>query len=102
MGCATTLRVLRMANGLKQTAMAHLLGVSAPYLSMVENGERAVTDRMVRGYAKVFGLKPGTLWRIDLEEMRVNSLFIDILVRASRKKELKPAELPLFDQLGDA
>ena len=51
----------RKQAGLTQLEAAARLGVSQPYLSLLERGQRKVTERVARAAARVFGLSPATL-----------------------------------------
>jgi len=51
----------RMRAGLTQVEAAHRLGVSQPYLSQLERGDRAVTEELARRAATAYGL-PATAW----------------------------------------
>jgi len=50
------LRLGRKRAGLTQTKAARLLGLSQAYLSLLENGERAMTSRVARLAGKLYGL----------------------------------------------
>lgn len=45
-------RQIRLALGLTQTQFSRLLGLSRSYVSMIERGERALTDDIVRKIKK--------------------------------------------------
>lgn len=55
------LRKGRVEFGLTQTQAAARLGVSQPYLSLLENGRRRITTRLVRRAADLYGLSPTVL-----------------------------------------
>ena len=62
--CAMTshdLKAGRTAKGLKQTQAAARLGVSQPYLAMLENGVRRLTPKLARRAMKAYGLPPTVL-----------------------------------------
>lgn len=51
----------RLAKGLSQVQAATRLGVSQPYLAMLESGRRRLTPRLARRAMKVYGLSPTVL-----------------------------------------
>src|SRR5262249_44384972 len=51
----------RRQKGWSQQKAASRLGVSQPYLSLLEKGERAVTEELAHRAAHVFGLSPVAL-----------------------------------------
>ena len=55
------LKAGRTTKGLKQTQAAARLGVSQPYLAMLENGARRLTPKLARRAMKVYGLPPTVL-----------------------------------------
>ena len=52
------LRAARLAKGLSQVDAASRLGVSQPYLAMVERGQRRLTPKLAVRVAKLYGLAP--------------------------------------------
>jgi transcriptional regulator with XRE-family HTH domain len=56
-----SLRRLREERGMSQAQAASRLGVSQPYLSLLEAGDRPVTSRLARRYLATFGLSPSHL-----------------------------------------
>ena len=55
------LRSARLAKGLSQVQAATRLGVSQPYLAMLESGKRRVTPDLARRAMKVYNLPPTAL-----------------------------------------
>ncbi|QDU59005.1 helix-turn-helix domain-containing protein [Aeoliella mucimassa] len=51
-----TIRILRQAKSLKMTEVAGESGVSVPYLSLVENGERQPSLEVMRRIAETLGV----------------------------------------------
>src|SRR5208337_2563457 len=51
----------RKQRGLKQVEAAKRLGVSQPYLALLENGKRELTPTLVRKAARLFQLPPTVL-----------------------------------------
>ncbi|MEJ2008064.1 MAG: helix-turn-helix transcriptional regulator [Acidobacteriota bacterium] len=52
------LKAERLRHGWGQVEAARRLGVSQPYLAMLEKGKRPLTDDLVRKAARVYGLPP--------------------------------------------
>jgi transcriptional regulator with XRE-family HTH domain len=52
------LRTARLAKGLSQVDAAVRLGVSQPYLAMLERGQRRLTPRVALRAARLYGLTP--------------------------------------------
>lgn len=57
-----TLRLLRVAAGLKQTELAARVGVTPNYLSMVENGRREPSLSFVKSVSKELDIPVGLLF----------------------------------------
>jgi len=57
----TDLKSGRLAKGLSQVQAATRLGVSQPYLAMLESGTRRLTPKLARRAMKVYGLSPTVL-----------------------------------------
>jgi len=55
------LRQGRLHKGLNQTQAAHRLGVSQPYLAMLERGRRRLTPKLAWKVRRVYGLSPAVL-----------------------------------------
>jgi transcriptional regulator with XRE-family HTH domain len=55
------LKTARLDKGWGQTQAATRLGVSQPYLNMLENGKRRLTPKLTRKLALTYGLSPETL-----------------------------------------
>jgi transcriptional regulator with XRE-family HTH domain len=68
------LRKIRDFYELSLAEMCELLGVSESHLCRVENGERPVTERMVRNLRDEIDLTPDKLTRILAHESEVNAL----------------------------
>ncbi|PYN73228.1 MAG: hypothetical protein DMD97_20450 [Candidatus Rokuibacteriota bacterium] len=54
----TDLRTARTGKGLTQAQAAVRLGVSQPYVAMLEMGERRLTPRLARRVTRLYGLSP--------------------------------------------
>ncbi len=59
------LKWVRDERGWTQQEAAHRLGVSQPYLSLLEGGRRRVTPRLARRVSRVYGLPPTVLSPAD-------------------------------------
>lgn len=57
----TVLQNARKARGWTQAEAARRLGVSQPYVALLENGERVVPPRLMRKAVRLFRLDPGLL-----------------------------------------
>ncbi|MGB8509525.1 MAG: helix-turn-helix transcriptional regulator [Pyrinomonadaceae bacterium] len=64
------LKLARKQRGWSQEQAAHKLGVSQPYLSLLEGGRRRVTDRLAQRAVKVYGL-PADLLPVKLKLEKV-------------------------------
>src|SRR5688572_12768908 len=66
------LRARRKAVGWTQTEAASRLGMSQPYLAMLETGKRALTALLVRRAAEVYGLPPSEVPPSDVYRHRAD------------------------------
>lgn len=57
-----TLKQLREDAGVKQEEMATLLGISASYYSLLENGRRRMSLEMASKISKRIGVSMETVW----------------------------------------
>ncbi len=55
------LKLARLARGLSQTQASTRLGLSQPYLAMLESGKRPLTRKLARQMMQVYGLRPTVL-----------------------------------------
>jgi transcriptional regulator with XRE-family HTH domain len=55
------LRTERMSRGWGQNELARRLGVTQPYVAMLENGKRPLTSALARKYMTVYRLSPAVL-----------------------------------------
>ena len=69
-----TVRRLRRNRGLTQARLAEQLGISAPYLNLIEHNQRNVTAELLLKLADMFGLELGELLNND-----ENRLFSDLM-----------------------
>lgn len=67
-----TLRAARNERNWTETEAAQRLGVSQPYLAMLEKGQRKVTSRLARKFKSVYGLRPTVLPTSDDFKPRVS------------------------------
>lgn len=61
------LRAARLAKDLSQVEAAARLGMSQPYLAMLERGQRRLTPKLARRAAKLYGLAPTDVPRSQRE-----------------------------------
>jgi transcriptional regulator with XRE-family HTH domain len=64
---ANNLRAARLAKAWSQVEAATRLGVSQPYLAMLERGQRRLTPKLTRRAAKVYDLAPTAVPRSERE-----------------------------------
>lgn len=67
---ANELKAARTGKGLTQTEAADRLGVSQPYVAMLENGVRRLSAKLARRVMKVYGLPPTVLPHTELHPPR--------------------------------
>ena len=71
---ASDLRTARVARGWSQVEAAERLGVSQPYLAMLERGQRRLTPNLGQRVAKVYNLAPTAVPRSPRElPVRLNA-----------------------------
>lgn len=58
------IRIARIAAGVTQLEFAKRLGVSRPYVSLVEHGRKPVTEKFEREARVILGLSDGKVKRI--------------------------------------
>ena len=91
-----TIKILRQAKALKVSALAKVAGVSNPFLSLVENGERNPSLAVLRKIAEGLGLPSEALILMSIENeteiVSSNYLVNDLSNNVSRLIELE-AEL---------
>lgn len=63
-----TIRILRQAKDLKLNELAKVSGVSVPYLSLVENGERQPSLDVLHRLAKALNVPIDALMTMGMEE----------------------------------
>ncbi|MFZ3212051.1 MAG: helix-turn-helix transcriptional regulator [Terriglobales bacterium] len=89
---AQELRVARKRRGLTQAKAAERLGISQPYLALLEHGKRGLGDRLARKAVLVFKLRPAAL---PLGERRLGEADAHSLAR-----QLASLGYPGFASLG--
>jgi len=69
-------RIMRTASGLKQSQIADRLGVTANYVSLVENGKREPSVSFLRQLAEIFDIPVGVffLWEESGGESRTRGI----------------------------
>ena len=55
---AKAFRIIRAASGLSQSELAHRIGISASHLSLIENGRRQPSLKVISNIAQVAGAPP--------------------------------------------
>lgn len=63
------LRAWREHRGLTQAKLAETIGTTGAVISLLESGERGLSDKWLRKLAPVLGTRPGHLLEIDPEAM---------------------------------
>jgi transcriptional regulator with XRE-family HTH domain len=76
-------RRARLSAGLTQQQLAKQIGISQPYLSFLENGERRFNEETLEKIGRALGLSIGSL--ADNEESAVWQRGFDAGVRAATK-----------------
>ncbi len=101
------LKAGRTTKGLKQTQAAARLGVSQPYLAMLESGVRRLTPELARRAMKVYGLSPTVLPHSQLASrpaVNADTLVNDLAalgypgfahLRSSKQKPRNPSDVLL-------
>ena len=101
------LKAGRTTKGLKQTQAAARLGVSQPYLAMLESGVRRLTPKLARRAMKVYGLPPTVLPHSQLASrpaVNADTLVNDLAalgypgfahLRSSKQKPRNPSDVLL-------
>ena len=59
------LRAWREHRGMTQTRLAEAIGTSGAVISLLESGDRGLSDKWLRKIAPVLGTRPGHLLEID-------------------------------------
>lgn len=55
------IRVKRLSLGIRQADLAKAVGISAPYLNLIEHGRRRIAGRLLRDLAQALGVEPAHL-----------------------------------------
>lgn len=87
------LRLIRVFHDVKLTELAATIGVSAGYLSEVENGKKPATIELVQLYAKEFGVPASAImfFSEDLDPKSAKSK-VKAKIRTNMLKFLKAVE----------
>ena len=59
-----TIREVRISKGLSQKELSYMTGVSIPMLSLIENGKREGTFKVLKAIGKALELTPSQLGEI--------------------------------------
>ncbi len=62
------LRAWREHRGLTQTRLAEMVGTTGAVISLLESGDRGLSDKWLRKLAPVLGTRPGHLLEVDPAE----------------------------------
>jgi transcriptional regulator with XRE-family HTH domain len=62
------LRAWREHRGLTQARLAEAVGTTGAVISLLESGERGLSDKWLRKLAPVLGTRPGHLLEVDPED----------------------------------
>lgn len=91
---------LRDVKNLSQEALSQELGISSSYLSLIENGKRPLTRRVLRTLAKYFRMPAGyiVLENIDVQDLSERHREI---VKQVREELVEPALHRLFSGSGN-
>lgn len=79
MNLGRALRLMRTASGMKQKEIADRLGVTANYISLLENGKREPSVAFLKGLAKILGIPVGLFFLWDEAEVGASKKSIDQL-----------------------
>lgn len=60
-----SLRLIRKMHGISAKKLSNELGISAPYLSEIENERKRPTLELIMKYAEYFKIKPSTILFFD-------------------------------------
>lgn len=60
-----SLRLIRKMHSIPAKQLASKLGISATYLSEIENGKKRPTLELITKYAEIFKVKPSTILFFD-------------------------------------
>jgi transcriptional regulator with XRE-family HTH domain len=66
-GIRNYLRAWREHRGLTQAKLAEAIGTTGAVISLLESGERGLSDKWLRKIAPVLGTRPGHLLEVDPE-----------------------------------
>ncbi|MED4549346.1 helix-turn-helix transcriptional regulator [Bacillus licheniformis] len=61
-----TIRMIRLAYGMTQTEFADRLGCSRQLITMIERGERSVTDKTIKKMSEAFSIDDQKMETIQL------------------------------------
>ncbi len=104
MSIGSTLKLLRVASELKQSSLAKDLGITANYLSLVENGKKEPSLTFLKKFSQRLDVPLGYfLWtalengnspeELELKE-KMNKLLVDILRKTNKSGVNSLSERP--------
>ena len=87
------LKLLRVAKGYSISEVAEKLGISQPFISRIESGEKNPSDSLIQKYSELFNIKVKTLEVFAKKEKEENleheEVLLMILKRICKKREKK-------------
>lgn len=91
------IRILREAKSLRQSELAQKAKLSAPYLSLIEGGEREASIDALRRIAEALGIPPEVLlivsqpseWSLESKDERANLLARSVNSIAKAEERLR-------------
>ena len=90
---ANHLRAWREKRGLSQEALARLVGTAGNVISLLESGDRALSDKWLRKRAPALGTQPGFLLDHDPNDLDASLLEAVLAV----PKEQRPQVLKILE-----
>lgn len=90
---ANHLRAWREKRGLSQEALAKLVGTAGNVISLLESGDRALSDKWLRKLAPALGTQPGFLLDHDPDDLDASLLEAVLAV----PKEQRPQVLKILE-----
>lgn len=91
------IRILREAKGLRQSDLAKKAKLSAPYLSLIEGGEREASIEALRRIAEGLGVPPEVLlivsqpsgWSLESRDEQANVLARSVKTISAAEEKLR-------------
>ncbi len=83
------LRAWREHRGMTQTRLAEAIGTSGAVISLLESGDRGLSDKWLRKIAPVLGTRPGHLLEIDPADLSDDILEIWAEIPEDRRDQAR-------------